>query len=171
MTIIAHLLAMYIFVGLESALLLQLGLSFHAPDLTAVAVVYLALRVGFHEGLFTVMLLGLLQDGFSMGAPVGMHVEAFVLLFLLARRLGARIVVNSPVAVMVVGFLASVLSQGAILLLTAVFDRSYAEFTQGAAGVIPNALITAPFAPVVFWVLTWAGGVVSPRRTGDMFRR
>ncbi len=133
MSIVAHLLAMYVFVGLESALLLQLGLSFHAPDLTAVAVVYLALRVGFYEGLFTVMLLGLLQDEYSMGAPVGMHVEAFVLLFLLARRLGARILVNSPVATMVVGFLASAVAQGGVLLLNAVFDRSYAEFAQGAA--------------------------------------
>jgi len=171
MTILAHLFAMYVLLGLESALLLQMGLSFHAPDLAAVAVIYLALRIGFFEGLVTVMLLGLLQDAFSMGAPIGIHVEAFVLLFLLARRIGGRIVVNSPVAIMVVGFLASTVAQGAVLLLTVVFDQSYSEFAQGAAGVIPNALVTAPFAPVVFWVLAWAGGIVSPRRTGDMFRR
>jgi rod shape-determining protein MreD len=171
MTAVAHLLTMYFLLGFESALLLQLGLSFHAPDLTAVAVVYLALRVGFFEGLLTVMLLGLLQDGFSMGAPVGIHVEAFVLLFLLARRLGARILVSSPIATMVVGFLASAIAQAGVLLLTAVFDRTYGEFSQGVAGVIPNALVTAPFAPLVFWILAWAGGLVSPRRTGDMFRR
>lgn len=171
MRILAHVALIYLLLGLESAVLMQLGLSFHAPDIAAIAVVFVALRADYFSGLLTVVLMGLLQDGFSMGAPVGMHVEVFVLIYLFARRVTGRLIVDTALVMMVVGFLVSASSQILVLLLTAVFDRSFAQFGQGLGGVLPNALVTMPFAPIVFALFSWVEGLLRRRHSRSVFFR
>ena len=156
-------LAVFVLLAFESPLLYQAHVAHYAPDVVLIAAIYLGLTSSFESGLFICFVLGFLKDGFALGSPVGLYTEITVLVFLVSFRLSRRLAVRGPVSVV---FLTAFFSLGASfleLLLCLTFDRT---FGQGASGpglilsmMLPQALISAPFGPVVFWLLerldTW----------------
>jgi len=170
MKALAYIGIAYLILGIESVILFLLDLPFHAPDLSAVIAVFLGTTMSLRMGVVTAFSIGLLQDGFT-GAPVGLFTETLVILFLLARGVASKMTVAGPVAVMLVGFCASLLSQVLFLVLTGIFDQSFSGYQQGVRAMVPNALITAPFAPLVFIIYAKVDNLMSRRRRENMFFR
>ena len=160
----------YLLLGVEAVILFLLDLSFHAPDLGAVIVVFLGTMMPLRAGVVTAFCIGVLQDGFT-GAPVGMFAEIFVILFLIVHRMASKVSIGGPVAMMMAGFFASLLSQTLFLLLTGIFDHAFDGYGQGMRAVVPNALVTAPFAPLVFILFVKVDNLMSRRRRENMFFR
>ena len=147
----------FLLLGFESPLLQQAHVAHYAPDLVLVVVLYAGLTSRFSPGLLLAALLGLLKDGFAIGTPVGMYAEICVVAFLVAHRISKRVALRGPIGVLVLTAVFSLGASLAELLLALVFDRT---FGQGASGpgtiltpMLPQALVTAPFGPFVFWFL------------------
>lgn len=163
------LLLAYLLLGLESPLLHQLNLSLYAPDLALVIVLYVALTMQGLTGATTAFLVGLLKDGFAMGSPVGMFTEISVLVYFTFRFMAHKVTLRGAGAQMIVTFLATLLGGGLFLLLTAVFDRAFDSYRSIVSMIVPQALITAPFAPVVFFLCSRVDGLFARRKRESVF--
>jgi rod shape-determining protein MreD len=151
---IAIIVAGFLLMALESPLLQELRLSFFAPDLALIVAVWIALNMNTVPGIITCFALGFFKDGFVMGVPVGMHMEIFVIIFYVVRFVSARVQVRGMWTLMATTFIASLMASGLFALLSLLFDVAFNDFGLVARLTIPVALITAPFAPVVFYLLT-----------------
>ena len=169
MRFLVLILVGYVLLGLESSLLYHLKIPFHAPDIGAVMAVYVGLTQGFIPGILCVMVVGFLQDGYAMGAPAGLHAACLVIIFLLTYPVSSRITFRSGVPVMVVAALAAVLSQFLLFALTAIFDQRIDNYGMFVDGWFINALITAPFGPIIFWVMEWAIAAVNRSHKNRVF--
>lgn len=163
------LLVTYLTLGIESPLLHRAEISLYAPNLALVGVLFTAWSMPGLDGLLVAFLIGLLHDGFAMGPPVGMHTEISVLLFLLARLAVGKMSLQSPVVAMLVTLVASVLSTALFFGLTAIFDRQFDAYRLIFQVMVPNALVTAPFAPLLFPVYGWATDRFAPRRGRELY--
>jgi rod shape-determining protein MreD len=153
MTVVVHCIVGYLLFGLEAALLHHLEIPFHAPDLGAVIAVYLGFTQAFAPGILCALVLGFLQDGFSMGAPVGIHAVSLVTLFLLSQSLSTRLTMRSGIPLMIVAFVAAAIAQTLLFAMTAVFDQRIEQYGMLMEGWFVNALIASPFGPIVFWLM------------------
>ena len=158
-------LATLLMCALESPFLYQASVAQYTPDLVLLVVMYVGLTSTFERGLGVVLLLGLMKDGFAMSSPLGMYMEISVLAFFVSYRLSRRLALRGPVAVMLI---AVVFSLGASVLelgLSLIFDRSLGtgEVSAGLLlhSMLPQALATAPFAPVIFWLFEKLDGLVT----------
>jgi rod shape-determining protein MreD len=152
----ALLLLSFLLLAFESPLLHQMTVSRYAPDVALIAVVYVGLSTPFVRGMGTVLGIGLLRDAFTTATPIGLYMEIAVIVFLICQRLSRRLAVRGPVGAMFVVFGFSLLAALIEIVLSVIFVRT---FTQGQSGpgpilvaMVPQALITAPFAAVLFWV-------------------
>ncbi|MFT7625372.1 MAG: rod shape-determining protein MreD [Myxococcota bacterium] len=150
---LAVLMVGYLILALESPMLQQLQLSFFAPDLGLIVVVWVALNMNFTSGVMTCFVLGYLKDGFVMGAPIGMHMEIFVVVFVVLRLLAGKLQMRGLLTLLVTTALATVLACMLFALLSLLFDGTFTDYGLVVRLAIPVALVTAPFAPVVFFVL------------------
>ncbi|MBT9560301.1 MAG: rod shape-determining protein MreD [Myxococcales bacterium] len=150
---IAVTFAVYLLLGIEAPLLQQLHLQYFAPDLALVAVLWCALRLPVVAGALTCLVVGFLKDGFVMGAPVGMHAEIFVILFLVGRYLAAKVPVRGLSTLVVSTVALSIAASSLFVLLSLIFDPYFESYRMVFRLMFPVALVTAPFSPVVFFVL------------------
>lgn len=153
----AIILVGFLLLALESPLLYDAGMAQYVPDLVLVMTVYLGLTSSFGRGLGIALVLGLLKDGFASGTPVGMYAEIGAIAFLVSFRLSRRLVLRGPVGAMLVSLVFSIGASIVELVLSLVFVRSFGQGSSGPglvlASMLPQALVTAPFGVVVFWLL------------------
>jgi len=155
MRAIGIFLMSFLLLSFLSPLLAQVSTAHYTPDLLLLIVVYVGLTTTFGTGIALALSLGLVKDGFTP-TPIGMWMEIFVITFLISHRLSRRLALRGPLALM---FIAAFFSLGASLLeliLSTTFDRQFGEGQSGPHTIIeamvPQALATGPFAPVVFWL-------------------
>jgi len=169
MRALVTILLVYVLLGIESPLLYQLSLSFYAPDLGLVAVMYLGMTWTTLPGVIATLLIGLLKDGFALGSPIGMYMHIAVVLFLVTRAVAAHLNLR-PVAISVfAAFLASLASSLMFLVLTLVFDRGFENYGLVFRMMGPQALVTAPFAPILFLLFERVDRLTVRRRSGSIF--
>lgn len=154
---LAFLLVGFLILAFESPLLYRANMAPYAPDLALIMVLYVSLTSRYISGLVLVLCFGLLKDAFSLSAPVGIYMETMVLAFLVCHRMSRRLALRGPVGVVVI---TAVFSLGASLVemgLSVIFDETFEAGERGVglvlASMLPQALITAPFGPLIFWIM------------------
>jgi rod shape-determining protein MreD len=167
---LASIMAVLLMLALESPLLLHLELSFFAPDLALIAVVWIALHMNTVSGALTCSVIGFLKDGFVMGTPVGMHMAIYAILFHVIRLLAGKLQVRGVVTMMVTVGVASLLSTGLFALLSLIFDKTFDNYELVFNLMVPLALVTAPFGPMVFYLMDRIDGLFT-RKTPGLFSR
>jgi rod shape-determining protein MreD len=154
---IAIVLFAFLLLAFESPLLHQVRAGAYAPDLGLIVVLYIAFVASYETGLMAALAIGLLKDAFSMTAPVGLHMEIFVLTFIAARRLSRRIDLHGPVSVVALTAVACIATSLVEMALCLIFDQSFNASGRTSdvllSAMLPEALLTAPFGPVIFWAL------------------
>lgn len=145
----------FLLLSFLSPLLSQVGTTHYTPDIILLIIMYVGLTTTFGTGITLVLALGLVKDGFTP-TPIGMWMEIGVIAFLVSHRLSRRLALRGPLALM---FIAAFFSLGASmieLVLSATFDRQFGMAQSGPhtiiGAMVPQALATGPFAPVVFWL-------------------
>ncbi|GMV39289.1 MAG: hypothetical protein AMXMBFR64_10050 [Myxococcales bacterium] len=169
MRVLLILVLTYLLLGLESPLLHQLNLSLYAPDLAILVVIWLAVNIGGLTGALVAFAIGLMKDGFALGSPVGMFTEISVLVYYLFRFLAHKVTLRGVVSQMILAFLGVLVAGVLFLLLTMIFDRGFDTYGSILSMIVPQALISAPFAPMVFWLCGFADTVFSRRRKDNVF--
>lgn len=168
----AILLVGFLMLALESPLLHQANVAQYVPDLVLIMTVYIGLTSTFGRGLALALALGLLKDGFALGTPIGMYTEISAIAFIVAYRLSRQLVLRGPVGAMLVSLVFSVGASLVELILSLVFVRSFGDGSSGPglilASLVPQALVTAPFGVVVFWLLDRLDGLTT-RKSDSVF--
>lgn len=169
----AIFLLTFLMLALESPLLHEANLAPYAPDLALVVVLYVGLTSRFERGLFVALALGLLKDGFVIASPVGLYMVIMVVAFMATYRLSQRLALRGALGVMVLSVAASLGASLCVLGLSLIFDRSFGDSGRGPGlifgAMVPEALVTAPFAPMTFWILDRLDGFLS-RKNESVFR-
>ena len=116
------------------------------------------LDLGLHEqhrrrSLLTAFALGYLLDIFS-GAPIGIHAFTMVLLLLFSQTAQLRLFLQGAPFQILLTFCAVVISTVVIFVLRAIFERVPIGAGAVVGMLLPHAVATAVFAPLVFWFAT-----------------
>ena len=164
------LLATWVLLGLESPLLGTFELQLYVPDVLLITALYIAVNGELLPGVLTIFAAGLLKDGFTLAAPVGLFTEIGVLALLIARVLLRHVDLRSLVPLLATSAAASILCSGLFLALQSVFDRDFTGHDQVLRTMLPLALATMLAAPVQFALLDRLGGV-SRRDTSNLLIR
>lgn len=153
---LALILTTFLFMALLSPLLHDAAIAHYVPDLALAACLYIGLTSSLEAAVGMALVIGLLEDGFTTGQSVGMGMEIAVLAVLAAHRLSRRLVLRGPLGALLLTFGMSLAASLVELVLSLIFVRS---FTEGASGpmmilesMVPQALVTAPFGAIVFWL-------------------
>lgn len=153
----AILLTGFLLMALLSPLLQDAGVSSYVPDVGLVICLYVGLTTPLEKAIGIALALGLLKDGFTTGQAVGLAMEVSVLAVLLSARLSRRLVLRGPIGAMVLAFGASLLASLMEIVLSLLFVRLFTEGASGpgviAGAMVPQALVTAPFGAMLFWLL------------------
>ena len=169
---IGVLLLTFLLLALESPFLHRGSVVQYTPDLALLVVIYIGQTSSREGGVLLALCLGLIKDGFALGAtPVGMYSELFVLAFLVSHQLSKRLAVRGAVTTMLVALLFVIGTSLLELLLSLLFVKTAAEgagTTVILSSMIPQALATAPFAPVIFWLFDKLDGVTIRKRDSVM---
>ncbi len=163
------LLLTFLLLALESPLLHQGGVTQYTPDLALLVVIYIGQTSKLEGGVILALCLGLLKDGFALGSvPVGMFAEISVLAFLVSYQLSKRLAVQGAITTMLVALLFVVGTSIVELLFSLLFMKGFGTDGGGPslilASMIPQALATAPFGPVIFWLFDKLDGVTIRKR-------
>jgi rod shape-determining protein MreD len=161
------ILVTFLLLALLSPFLYRASVVHYTPDLVLCIVVFVGLTSDLLPGLFLALVLGLLKDGFAGSIPVGLYMEVSVLAFLVSHRLSRRLAVRGPLAVMALVALFSLGASGIELVLSLIFVSGFVDTggpTVVLAAMAPQALATAPFAPILFWIFDRLDGLVTRRR-------
>lgn len=121
------------------------------PNFLILIVAYLGLRGGGWHGALSAFLLGLVADCFS-GIYLGLSAFSYLTIYLVLRRVAVSLYTDSLYLMVLVVFTAT-LGNGLIhlllLLIFAVADGVYATLL---AGLLPQALINALAASLLFGI-------------------
>ena len=154
---LALVLTAFLLMALLSPLLHDADIAQYVPDIALVVCLYVGLTTGLEKAIGLALVIGLLEDGFTTGQAVGLSMEIAVLAVLAAHRLSRRLVLRGPLGAMLLSLGMSLAASLVELVLCLVFVRN---FTDGASGpivvlqaMLPQALVTAPFGAIVFWLL------------------
>ncbi len=128
--------------------------SFSVAGVTPSLLLPLIVFMGVHEyalwrGALLSFLLGYLLDVFA-SAPIGLYTFTSVAVFVISRGAGVRLAAQTALTKIALAFCFSLLEGVIIVLLTAIFAGDAARPRALASLVLPHALATAVFAPVVF---------------------
>jgi len=169
---IALVLTSFLLMALMSPLLHDADVSRYVPDLALVACLYIGLTTSLEKAIGLGLIVGLLEDGFTTGQTVGLGMEIAVLAVLASHRLSRRLVLRGPLGAMLLAFGTSLAASMLELVLSLVFVRN---FTEGASGpviilqsMLPQALVTAPFGAIVFWLFDRLDALTS-RKNDSVF--
>lgn len=149
----AWFLLAYLLLALESPLLGHLDSQFFAPDVALLTAIFAGSRTNLLRGLAVAFVVGLLKDGLSMSAPLGLYTEVNVLALLMSRVLARRVDLQSPVPVMATAAGMSLGATALFLGLEAIFHRSFEAYGDVVRMALPLSLITMLVAPMHFAVL------------------
>ncbi len=150
-------------------MLQHLHLARFAPDLALIAVVWIALNMNFTSGVTTCFFLGYLKDGFVMGAPIGMHMEIFVMVFFMVRFFAGKLRVRGSVTLMFTVGMATIIACLLFALLSLLFDPTFTDYGMVIRLILPLALVTAPFAPLIFFLLDRVDAVFHTKGRDSLF--
>lgn len=150
MKYLAWILMAYLLLAVISPLLGHLDAQLYAPDVALLTSLFVGSRCATVPAVLTGFAVGLLKDGFSMSAPVGVYAEINVLIALLARGLQSRVDLISPLPVIATSAAASLLASALFLAFESVFHRSFENYAEVAATALPLALTTMLVAPGQF---------------------
>jgi rod shape-determining protein MreD len=121
-------------------------------------------------GAAVAFLLGYVLDVLS-GAPIGLYTFSSVAVLALSRIAGVRIVTQGGIARALLAGAFDALSAVIVLILLAIFGKSPWVPRSLARTILPHALATIVFAPLVFRAATKVqmllGGFLDPSRTGN----
>jgi len=166
---IGLLLLTFLLLALESPFLHRGSVTQYTPDLALLVVLYVGQTSKLEGGVILALCVGLLKDGFALGSvPVGMYSEISVLAFLVSFKLSKRVAVQGAITTMLVALLFVVGASILELLFSLLFVKGFGADGVGTSvivsSMIPQALATAPFAPVVFWLFDKLDGVTVRKR-------
>lgn len=154
---LALLLTSFLLLALLSPLLHDADVAHYVPDFALVICLYVGLTTTLEKGIGLALIIGLLKDGFTMGQAVGLGMEISVLAVLASQRLARRLVLRGPFGAMFLAGMASLAAAVIELVLSLLFVRNFTEGTSGPIivlqAMVPQALVTAPFGAVIFWLL------------------
>jgi len=170
---VAILMIAFLALAFESPLLHRVSLAPFAPDIALVIVLYVGLTTRYLPGIVLAVSIGLIKDAFSMSVPVGLYMETMLIAFLLTQRLSQRLSVRGPLGVVTLTAVFCVGCSLVEIVLCLIFDQDFgvARGGTGAAftAMLPQALITAPFGPVAFWLLEKIDGFITqPRESAHL---
>lgn len=153
--------------ALQAALLAHVGGGLFSLALGVPCVLFLSLQAANNvEGAVGAALVGYLMDLMN-GGPKGLMTFLAVLLFLVARFVGAAIDVRSRVAV---AFLTAVMTAahelGALLLTRLVSSPESAPGFRLLGRIAVEAILTGACAPLVFWGLRRIDGMFTREEQG-----
>ncbi len=151
--VLIYLTMGYVLLAIVSPLMHVLQVRLYAPDPALAIVVYAAASLEFFPGLVTVWLLGLLRDGFSPGAPVGLHMETYVVVFFFCLLVTKKLDYRSPVLMSILVGVCSLVATGLMLVMLAIFDQDFDDFALVLRMAIPQAFISAPMGPIAAGLL------------------
>jgi rod shape-determining protein MreD len=150
---IGILLLTFLLLALESPVLHRASVTHYAPDLVLLAVLFVGQTSRFESGILLCLLLGLLKDGFAPGSvPIGMYTEISVLAFLVSYQISKRLAYRGAITAMLVSIFFVVGTSIILLLLSLIFHKGFDRESVILGSMVPQALVTAPCAPVVFWL-------------------
>jgi rod shape-determining protein MreD len=144
------ILLTFLLLALVAPLLGRLDSQFFAPDIALLTALFVGSRSTLGSAIVVGFATGLLKDGFSLAAPVGLYTEINVLAVLAARLLERRVDLRSPVPLMATAAGASLAATLLFLILEAIFHRSFEAWGEVVRMALPLALITMLVAPVHF---------------------
>ena len=121
-----------------------------SPSLILPLVIFL----GVHEpsvlrAALLASVLGYALDLFS-GAPTGLFAFVFVAVCWLSRMAGVRLAAQTLITQVVLAFGFALLEAAIVLTLLAIFGTDSRRPLEIATGVLPHAVATALFAPLIF---------------------
>ncbi|MSQ82172.1 MAG: hypothetical protein EXR77_04535 [Myxococcales bacterium] len=161
----------YVLLAVLSPLLGYLDAQLFAPDVALITALYVGSRGSWVASLLCGFAVGLLKDGFSLAAPVGIYTEICALMALLAQLLRNRVDLVSPMPVMATAAATSVLSTALFLAFEAVFARTFDAYAAVVATALPLALTTMLWAPAQFALLERMGRRFDQHNRGAMLLR
>ncbi len=157
MIYVAWIAVTYLLLALLSPLLGRLDVQLYAPDVALLTSLFVGSRSPLGAAVATAFAVGLLKDGYSLSAPVGVYTEINVLVALLARLLHNRVDLVSPVPVIATSAATSLLATALFLAFESVFHRSFSAHSEVLATALPLALTTMLVAPAQFKLLDAVG--------------
>lgn len=126
----------------------------HVAGVTPSLVLPLVVFMGVHEyvlwrGALLAFGIGYLLDVFA-AAPLGLYTFTSVAVFVIARGAGVRLAAQTLVTKVALAFAFSLLESCLILIVVAIFGTDAARPRALASLVLPHAISTALFSPLVF---------------------
>ncbi|MBI4950972.1 MAG: rod shape-determining protein MreD [Myxococcales bacterium] len=126
----------------------------HIAGATPSLLLPLIVFMGVHEyslgrGAILCFVLGYLLDVVS-AAPVGLYTFNVVAVFVVARAAGVRLAAQTFITKIALAFAFCLLEGLVVVILTAIFGGNAARSRALATLVLPHAISTALFAPLVF---------------------
>jgi rod shape-determining protein MreD len=119
------------------------------PNLMIIFVVYLVLRSTSLFGGLAAFSIGLMQDCFS-GLYLGLNGFSYLCIYLLLDKISDRLYTNSRYLIILVVFLATIVSGMLNLLLLLIFSAANDIYTTLLPALIPQALVNALIASLIF---------------------
>ena len=119
------------------------------PNLLIVLIVYLGLKLPHRFGGIAAFSLGVLQDSFS-GIYLGLHGFSYLCIYTLLSEVSDRLYTNNRALFVLVVFLATLASALLNLLMLVIFSASKGVYASLLPALIPQALVNALVASLMF---------------------
>jgi rod shape-determining protein MreD len=168
---LAWIFSAYVAMALLSPLLGRLDSQVYAPDVALLTALYAGSRSRGEAAVLCGFAIGLLKDGFSLSAPVGIYTEICTLTVYMTGFLQTRVDLFSPVPLMATAAGWSLVSTGLFLIGEAVFHRTFSGYAEVLTTAMPLALTTMLLAPVWFGLLDRWTSRLEPRHKGSALLR
>lgn len=121
------------------------------PNLIIILVVYLGLKLPHRASGIAAFALGVLHDSFS-GIYLGLHAFSYLCVYTILSGLADRLYTDNRVLMVLVVFLATIGSALLNLLMLAIFTVSKGLYGTLLPALIPQALVNALVASLLFSV-------------------
>jgi rod shape-determining protein MreD len=119
------------------------------PNMLIILVVYLGLRGDTRLGAPAAFLLGLLQDSVS-GVYLGLSGFSYLSVYILLEKISDRLYTDNRYLIILMVFLATFVSGLLNLLLLLVFSASRGIYASMLPALVPQALVNALIASLLF---------------------
>lgn len=126
------------------------------PNLLLILVVYLGLKLPHRFSGVAAIALGVVQDSFS-GIYLGLHAFSYLCIYTLLSQLADRLYTDNRALFVLVVFLATLGCALLNLVLLVIFSASYGLYASLLPALIPQALVNALIASLVFNIPLPAG--------------
>jgi rod shape-determining protein MreD len=121
------------------------------PNLIIILVVYLGLKLPDRLAGLTAFSLGIVQDSFC-GIYLGLHAFSYLCIYTLLSEVADRLYTDNRALLVLVVFLATLVSALLNLLMLVIFSVSRGAYASILPALIPQALVNALVASLLFSV-------------------